>query len=303
MEALLIAILTGLSVTALGGVALLVGRERRVSNRARERALLEREGTVQRVGAAPRERRLTGTAEKLGHAISKGKASPTLKQELAAAGYHSAAASSAFLGVKLILLACGLLGSSALIMALQLGGSLAVMLVLLGTAVAFFLPNVFVSSRRRARETEIRRRLPDAVDLLEICVAAGMGMDAAWNSVAEEIRRVSPAMADEMELVNLEISLGVGRAVAMKHMAERTGVEDISSLVAMLVQSERFGASITDALRTFAGTMREIRSQRAEEAAEKMAVKMLFPMVVFIFPALFMVMVGPALLSLIENLM
>jgi hypothetical protein len=153
---------------------------------------------------------------------------------------------------------------------------------------------------RDRRRKNIRRHLPDAVDLIEICVSAGLGLDQSWNSVAEEIRRVCPTLADEMELTNLEISLGASRAVAMRHMAERTGAEDISSLVALLVQSERFGASIVDALRTFATTMRETWSRRAEEGAEQMAVKMLFPMVLFIFPALLIVMVGPAVLGFIQ---
>jgi tight adherence protein C len=148
--------------------------------------------------------------------------------------------------------------------------------------------------QRDRRKAEIERHLPDAIDLLEICVTAGMGLDTAWNSVAADIRRVSPTLADEMELANLEISLGATRAAAMRHMADRTGVEEISSLVALLVQSDRFGASIVDALRVFARSMREIRTQRAEESAEKMAVKLLFPMVLFIFPALLIVMVGPA---------
>ncbi len=124
----------------------------------------------------------------------------------------------------------------------------------------------------------------------------------AWNSVARQIRGVSGAFADEMELTNLEINLGVPRSTAMRHMAERTGAEDISSLVALLIQSDRFGASIVDALRTFAQSMRESRSQEASEAAEKMSVKLLFPMVLFIFPALLIVMVGPAILELVKTL-
>jgi tight adherence protein C len=174
------------------------------------------------------------------------------------------------------------------------------MVIALAGGVLFFVPDLAVGIARDRRRENIRRHLPDAVDLLEICVSAGLGLDQAWNSVAEEIRRVSPMLADEMELTNLEISLGASRAVAMRHMSERTGAADISSLVALLVQSERFGASIVDALRTFATTMRETWSQRAEEAAERMAVKMLFPMVLFIFPALLIVMVGPAALGFFQ---
>ena len=121
-----------------------------------------------------------------------------------------------------------------------------------------------------------------------------MGLDTAWNSVSEEVRGVSTALADEMALTSLQLRLGGSRSVAMRNMAERTGVDEVASLVAALVQSERFGTSISDALRTFAGSMRERRSQNAAEAAEKTAVKLLFPMVLFIFPAVFVVTVGPA---------
>jgi tight adherence protein C len=121
-----------------------------------------------------------------------------------------------------------------------------------------------------------------------------MGLDMAWNAVCDEFRGVSQILADEMALSNLEMHLGAPRADAMRNMAKRTGVEDISSLVATLVQSERFGTSVSQALRTYADAMRQERSARAEEAAEKLAIKLLFPMVMFIFPCMFVVILGPA---------
>jgi tight adherence protein C len=125
-----------------------------------------------------------------------------------------------------------------------------------------------------------------------------MGLDSAWNAVSEEVRGVSKALADEMALTSLQLRLGASRSVAMRTMAERTAVDEIGSLVAVLVQSERFGTSISDALRTFAGSMRERRSQNAAESAEKTAVKLLFPMVLFIFPAVFVVTAGPAAITI-----
>jgi tight adherence protein C len=125
-----------------------------------------------------------------------------------------------------------------------------------------------------------------------------MGMDMAWNSVSDEVRAVSPTLADEMALTNLEIHLGAPRVVAMRNMARRTGADELSSLVAVLVQSERFGTSVVDALRTYANAMRETRSMRSQEAAEKMAVKLLFPMILFIFPSVILVMIGPAGMTL-----
>jgi tight adherence protein C len=294
----LIALLTGLAVVALGGAFLLARQLRSEAQFARQRALQD----YVRPSDAPGRPKLIEGVHRVGAVVSKGKTSRSLKQELAAAGYHGASAATGYLGAKMLLLVIGGLLAALLLVPLELKAGPTLLLIAFTAALFFFLPNLIVGIRRDRRQAEIRRHLPDAVDMLEICVSAGMGLDMAWNSVADEIRRVSSTLADEMELTNLEISLGVSRAVAMRHMAERTGVEDISSLVALLVQSERFGASIVDALRTFARSMRDIRSQRAEEAAEKMAVKLLFPMVVFIFPVLFIVMVGPAVIVLFDTL-
>jgi tight adherence protein C len=164
----------------------------------------------------------------------------------------------------------------------------------LGPILLFFLPNLAIRFRRRRRALQVRRHLPVAIDLLEVCVTAGMGLDTAWNAVSDEIRHVSMLLADEMMLVNLERQLGASRTLAMRNMAERTGAEELSSLVALLVQTERFGTSVGEALRTFAQSMREARSMRSEEAAEKLAVKLLFPLVFFIFPVMLLVMGGPA---------
>jgi tight adherence protein C len=124
--------------------------------------------------------------------------------------------------------------------------------------------------------------------------ALGRGADMAWNAVCDEFRGVSQVLADEMALSNLEMHLGAPRADAMRNMAKRTGVEDINSLVGTLVQSERFGTSVSQALRTYADAIRMERSMRAEEAAEKLAIWLLFPMVLFIFPCMFIVILGPA---------
>jgi tight adherence protein C len=190
-----------------------------------------------------------------------------------------------------------------LVLATDLSLQVKVFVVLTAGAVFYFAPNYLVWLRRQSRTAEVRRHLPDGVDLLEICVSAGMGLDMAWNSVAEEIRGLSTVLADEMALTNLEMHLGAPRADAMRHMAERTGAEELSSLVALLVQSDRFGTKISDTLRTFAQTMREERGLKAQETAEKMAVKLLFPLVLFIFPAVLIVIVGPAAIALYKHLL
>jgi tight adherence protein C len=226
----------------------------------------------------------------------------SLQQQLTQAGYHHPRAAAIYFGAKMMLLAAGLLASAAAVVPTNLAVHSKGLLMAIGGFLFFLVPNMIVSSRRANRRAEIRRHLPDAVDLLEICASAGMGLDMAWNSVTEEVRPVSGTLADEMALTNLEIHLGAARAVAMRHMAERTGAEELSSLVAVLVQSERFGTSIGDALCTYASTMRETRSQHAQEKAEKMAVKLILPMVVFIFPAVVMVMAGPGFMMLYRAL-
>jgi tight adherence protein C len=294
-----VAVLTGLSTVLIGAALLLHRRERQAAEIARRRATQD-QGANGDEGARPR---LLFAVQRAGELVAKGGGSQGLRQKLASAGYHGANASAIFLGSKVLLFGGGVLAINSLLFPFHadLGMATVYMLTAMTGGVFFFLPDLAVGIARDRRRQTIRRHLPDAVDLIEICVSAGLGLDQAWNSVAEEIRRVCPTLADEMELTNLEISLGASRAVAMRHMAERTGAEDISSLVALLVQSERFGASIVDALRTFATTMRETWSQRAEEAAERMAVKMLFPMVLFIFPALIIIMVGPAVLGFVQN--
>lgn len=297
LQILLIGLLTGIAVVCVGGAFGLVLRARREGQAARARLLDDltapEDDTESRV-------RLLSAIHRIGELVSKGEFSRNLVQSLARAGYHSRSAPAVYLGSKVVLLAIGAVCSYVLLFGtpLPLYSKLAGILVVAGGL--SMVPNLIVSGRRRSRARETQRFLPDAVDLLEICVSSGMGIDQAWNSVTDEIRRVSSVLSDEMELTNLEIRLGVARHEAMRHMAERTGAEEISSLVALMIQSERFGASIVDALQTFASSMREASSKRAEESAEKMAVKMLAPMVLFIFPTLLIVMVGPAVMRIVD---
>jgi tight adherence protein C len=297
---LLVPILVFFSVMMLGAavVSARAARRRAVQRRLQQ---LERQFLV----AKPPQVR-SGLARAMGwigNTFSLGKPSSALRQELAKAGYHSTSAGTIYLGAKLSLLAAGVLGAAALVFGKDVPPHLKPLIAGACGIALYFVPNLFVYQRRSKRTLEVRHHLPDVVDLLEICVASGMGLDMAWNSVADEIRRVSAALADEMALTNLEMHLGATRAVAMRHMAERTGVDELSSLVALLVQSERFGTSITDTLKVFAQSMREERSQHAQESAEKMAVKLLFPMVLFIFPAVLVVMVGPAAINLFKMML
>jgi tight adherence protein C len=175
-------------------------------------------------------------------------------------------------------------------------------LVLLGATVFFLLPNMYIMYRMKKRHDQIYRHLPEAVDLMEICVSSGLGLDMAWNIVADEIMRVCPVLSNSMSLTNFEMHLGVSRIDAMKHMAERTGVEELKSLAAILIQTDRFGTSIAETLQVFAKSIREERSFLAQEVAEKMSVKMLIPMILFIFPAVLIVILGPAFITIFKGL-
>ncbi len=237
---------------------------------------------------------------KLGAAFSK-RPSSQLRQKLIRAGITSSSAPAIFMGVKLVILAVAVVVAVPVAFLAPVSGTLKIAIAVFGVGIGFFLPNLYMGMLTSRRTKEIWRHIPDMVDLIEICVSGGAGFDMAWNQVANEIRGVSKELADEMTLVNLEIQLGEERAEAMRHMADRTGVEELSSLVTVIVQAEKFGTMITEPLRVFAAGMREDRSSMAQEKAEKMAGKMMFPMVVFIFPVVIIVSVGPAGIQIYET--
>jgi len=171
-----------------------------------------------------------------------------------------------------------------------------------GAAMGYVVPALIVRSRRRARQKELTLALPDALDLLVVCVEAGLGLNQALQRVALESRHISQIMTEELALVNLEIRAGTAREQALMNLADRTGVDDIRSLVTMLVQTDRFGTSIAQSLRVQSDTLRMKRRQRAEEAAAKTAIKMVFPLVFCIFPALFVVILGAGLIQIFTQL-
>lgn len=165
-------------------------------------------------------------------------------------------------------------------------------------ALGYFLPNVFLERRIAYRKREIFESFPDAMDLIIVCVESGLGLDAALARVGEEMHMISPILGEELHLINLELRAGSSRERALRNLALRTGVEDIDTLVAMLVQSDRFGTSIAQALRVHAENLRTKRRLRAEEAAAKIALKLLFPLIFFIFPSMLLVLLGPAIISI-----
>jgi tight adherence protein C len=165
------------------------------------------------------------------------------------------------------------------------------------------LPDIWLKGRIERRKRNIQHALPDAMDLAVVSVEAGLGLDQALMRVGDEIRVAHPDLADELRLRNLEVNMGRSRSDAFRNLAARTGVEDLKALVAILIQTDRFGTSIGQALRTFSDSLRIKRRQRAEEQAAKLAIKMVVPMVVFIFPGVFVVVLGPAFLAIIRDLL
>lgn len=213
------------------------------------------------------------------------------------AGYRDPDTILALRGLKLVMP----LGLLALVYFTGVYRSNPVMFLLLPLVIGFILPDFVLTWLVRRRQQRLRRALPDALDLLVICVEAGLGLDQALLKVAQELRITHPELSDEFQLVNLEMRVGKTRIEALHELGRRTGLDDIKALVAMLVQTERFGTSIAQSLRVYADDMRIRRRQRAEEMSAKTAVKMVPVLVFFIFPALMVVILGPAVLTLIKQ--
>ena len=174
--------------------------------------------------------------------------------------------------------------------------------IIIAFVAGFFLPRYFLSRVTKNRQRELRWGLADALDLMVVSVEAGLGLNAAMMKVAAELRDVHSAIAIEFELANLEIRVGRDRDEALRNLAERTGVDDLRSLVAMLIQTDKFGTSIAKGLRIFSDGLRTKRRQRAEQEAQKAAVKLLLPLACFLFPTLFIAILGPAALNLMDVL-
>jgi len=178
-----------------------------------------------------------------------------------------------------------------------------ILVILLVFAVlGFYLPEVILDLRIRWRKEQIVRGFPDALDLLVVCVEAGMGIDAAINRVAEEIRLSSPVLSDEFRLLNLELRAGKARADALRNLGARTDVEEVRSFATLLIQTDRFGTSVAQALRVHSDAMRTQRYHKAEELAAKLPVKLMFPLILFIFPAIIVVIVGPAAIQIYQTI-
>lgn len=186
---------------------------------------------------------------------------------------------------------------------LRQGGHNMLLWLVAAAALGYYLPNVWLSHCVKQRQREVFETFPDALDLMTVCVEAGLAMDAALARVAQEIGLKSAVLAEELQLVTLELRAGSAKEKALRNLALRTGVEDVDALVTLLIQAERFGTSIAASLRVQSDQLRTKRRQRAEETAARIALKLLFPLIFFIFPSLMVVLMGPAFLQIYRVLL
>ncbi len=231
-----------------------------------------------------------------------------LRLRLTQAGFRSEHAPTFFLGLKFAFLVGGFVlgGGTVALLQNMAGGSVlevsALLKILFAAGISFYIPEVLLMLLSRRRKQAIFLGLPDALDLLVVCVEAGLGLDQAMRRVSEEMKRSYPVIAEEFGLCNLQLQMGKSRKEVLEALGKRTGVEDLRSLASILIQADKFGSSIAQALRVQSDSMRTRRQQIAEEKAAKTAVKLIFPLVIFIFPAIFVVLVGPAAITMVREM-
>lgn len=241
---------------------------------------------------------LMSALKRMGQAAPKpAKETGKLRQRLVAAGYRRDEALTLFYGIRL---ATALVGFG--LVSNPLVGNPNIALALGAAAMGYLLPTMALGRMAKRRQHRIRLSLADALDLLVVSVEAGLGLDQALQRVGQELAFAHPDLSDELRLINLELRAGKARAEALRNLADRTGVDDLSSLATMLIQTDKFGTSVARSLRVHADTLRTKRRQRAEEAAAKTGVKMVFPLVFCIFPAVWVVTIGPAAIKFVEVL-
>jgi tight adherence protein C len=218
-------------------------------------------------------------------------------QRLQRAGFRDESADKIFYGSKVLtpVLLC------ILVLASGLGAYGGIFMYVVALGIGFLAPDFWLGRRISSRQSKIRRGLPDVLDLLVICIEAGLSLDQGTARTSVELKAAQPELCDELSIVVLEQRAGRPRGEAWKHMADRTEVDCVRNLVAMLIQADQFGTSIAKTLRIHSDTLRTQRVQAVEEAAAKTTIKLIFPLVIFIFPSLFVVTMGPAFISIMES--
>jgi tight adherence protein C len=249
--------------------------------------------------AAPPDKTVIAALKRMGAMAPRStKEIGKLQQRLINAGYRSREALVVFFGIRL-----GLAVLFFVLAASPIFGSPSLLLALAVCAVGYVLPGMVLARLVKARQHKLRLSLPDALDLLVVSVEAGLGLDQALQRVSDELFFAHPDLCDELRLINLELRAGTARSDALHNLAKRTGLDDIQSLVTMLVQTDKFGTSVAQSLRVHSESLRTKRRQRAEEAAAKTGAKMVFPLVICIFPSIWVVTLGPAIIKFVQVLM
>jgi tight adherence protein C len=261
--------------------------------------LLSTAPVAEETGFAQRQKeKMRDTLASIGNVLPTAGSQSKSQLLMQRAGYRNPNALLAMRGMQILVPAL-LLG---LVFATGIYHSNPFFIFLLAAVLGYMIPEMWLTWRVRARQHRLRLALPDGLDLLVICVEAGLGLDQALMRVSEELHVAHPELSDELQLVNLEMRVGKTRLEALRELGRRTGLEDIKALVAMLIQTERFGTSVAQSLRVHSDDLRVKRRQRAEELAAKTTVKMVPPLVFFIFPALMVVILGPAIIQLMRQL-
>ena len=225
-----------------------------------------------------------------------------LRARLAAAGFRSEAAGSVFLGLKLFGLLTGLVLSTGIVLPLAGIGKWPLVSVAGIAGLLFYMPDLVVWFIGHSHKQSIFLGLPDALDLMVVCVEAGLGLDQAMRKVADEMRKAYRVLAEEFSVCNFQLQMGRPKVEVLRELGARTGVADLRSLAAVLIQTDKFGSSVSQALRVQSNSMRTRRRQLAEEKAAKTAVQLIFPLVLFIFPGIFIILVGPAGIAMVRQM-
>jgi tight adherence protein C len=291
----LLAFLFGSLVIAAAALAFLPSRAA-VIDRRLEELMSAAEPEQQK---KPRLDSLVALFKRVGEKVPRSpKEMGALRLRLVQAGYRRDEALTVFFGIRIV---------AALALFFVFMTSLVtkpnVLVGLGGLALGYLLPGMILARMAKRRAHRIRLSLADMLDLLVVSVEAGLGLDQAISRVGNELAFAYPELADELRLINLELRAGKARSEALRNLADRTGVDDLSSLVTMLIQTDKFGTSVAQSLRVYSETLRTKRRQRAEEAAAKTGVKMVFPLVFCIFPSIWVVTIGPAVIRFITVLL
>jgi tight adherence protein C len=226
-----------------------------------------------------------------------------LRVRLANAGFRSDSAAAVYSGLRLASLGIGLVMALLVVVPREASSTDKILWLLMITGIGFYIPNIILWWIRRKRQEQIFLTLPDALDLMVVCVESGLGLDAAMRKVCEEMKDHAKILSEELNLCNFQLQMGRPKREVLHDLGVRTGVDDVRSLAAILIQADRFGSSVAQALRVQSDSMRTRRRQIAEEKAAKTAVQMLFPLILFIFPGIFVVLIGPAAIAIMEQML